>query len=114
MAKKILMLSFIFLYFIGKPFYQLAGEYNKHQWGYAILGVVSYYAATFIGGVILALFIEYVISYSIDNINDKVLGLMAIPFGVLGCWGTYKLLQKSWSKTPSLSNEDVLDADIHN
>ncbi len=44
------MLGLFLLYFIGKIFYQLAEAHNKNKWVFAILGVIAYYAGTFLGG----------------------------------------------------------------
>ncbi|TDN87659.1 hypothetical protein DET49_111107 [Salegentibacter sp. 24] len=38
------MLGLLLLYWIGKYHYRLAGEYDKSQWGFTILGIVAYYA----------------------------------------------------------------------
>ena len=46
------MLGFILLYWIGKYFYKLAEKYQKSEWGYALLGIGSYY-----GGILLAGFL---------------------------------------------------------
>ena len=34
------MLGLLLIYFIGKYFYDLAAEFEKNKWLYAILGVV--------------------------------------------------------------------------
>lgn|SRR5688572_9066748 len=111
------MIGILLLYFVGKAFYDLAHEHDKSRWGFAILGVVSYYVGSFIGGIILAVIFDLFLSTSMDDINDLLLGLLAMPFAILTCWGLYKILQNAWAKsTPDLSSEpgDVLDADLLN
>jgi hypothetical protein len=50
---------------------------------------------------------------SLEDTNDIVLSLMAMPVGVLTCWGFYKILQSQWSKVQTFSNpEEVLDANL--
>lgn len=104
------MLGLILIYFIGKAFYDLAGNYGKHQWGFAILGVVTYYAGTFVGGFLLGLFaIDFVM-----NSNDLVVGLIALPIGLAFCLTLYLILKNTWKKSVpgSKSTEDILDAEL--
>ena len=93
------MLGILLIYFIGKHFYDLAIKFNKSKWGFAILGVISYYAGTFIGGIIIVLIYEYGMSKSIDTMNDFVLSLIALPFGILACWLFHYLLKNTWTKS---------------
>lgn len=106
------MIGLILLYFVGKAFYDLAGRHNKSQWGFAILGVVSYYAGLFLGGFLLAIVAE--LGYwSIEELSDTAIGFMALPLGVLTCWGTYMLLKNTWTKAAQkVNSEDVLDGDL--
>jgi hypothetical protein len=105
------MLGWILIYFVGRKFYNLAGKYDKHQWGFGILGVVSYYAGLLLGALALGIIFELVSPGSIENVSDVVVGLMAIPIGILTCWGTYILLQRSWSK-PSDLDSNTLDSSL--
>lgn len=107
------MLGLFLIYFIGKAFYDLAGLNNKNKWGFAVLGVVSYYGGTAIGGVIIALLAEFQIFFdSVDDIPDMLLNLLALPFGVLICWLTYRYLQNTWSRAADAKNSEVLDGDL--
>lgn len=107
------MVGLVLLYFVGKAFYDLAGLNGKGQWLFAILGVVSYYAGLFIGGILLAIGYELFLDGSIDNINETLLSILALPFGVLACWGFYRMLKSRWSKTESYTaSEDILDANL--
>jgi hypothetical protein len=109
------MLGILFIYFIGKAFYDLAATHGKSMWGFAILGVVSYYAGTFLFGVVVAVIGEFEIVPKIEEINGYLLNFMAIPFGALACWILYRLLENSWNrkKVPDTST-DVLDSDLIN
>ncbi|MCB0545066.1 MAG: hypothetical protein KDC61_11175 [Saprospiraceae bacterium] len=102
------MLGLIFIYFIGKYFYDLAEEYGKHNWLYAIAGIVCYYAGSFIFGVILGVGIEIWSPGFLNEMNNKALGYIAIPFGVLTCVGMYYLLKRHWSKGRE-GHADILD-----
>ncbi|MDQ2862638.1 MAG: hypothetical protein M3R50_03125 [Bacteroidota bacterium] len=81
------MLGFALIYFIGKYYDNLSVYHCKNKWGYAILGIVSYHAGALIFGVTLGIALG-LINDSFDNINDFVMGLIAVPFGV----GTTTLL----------------------
>ncbi|MEO0468232.1 MAG: hypothetical protein AAF206_01330 [Bacteroidota bacterium] len=92
------MLGLLFIYFIGKAFYDLAFDHDKNQWGFAILGVASYYIGSFVGG-FLAGGIYLVASGAIVNdSHDLILTLIGIPFGLLSCYLTYRILKKRWER----------------
>ncbi|WP_405565950.1 hypothetical protein [Polaribacter sp. Asnod6-C07] len=98
------MLGLILTYWLGKKFYKLAEEYNKSQWGFAILGIVVYYAVSIVSATVLLLIIESFF----NTINDYVLGLVAMPFGLLACYLLYKYLEKTWEhKKPK--NDILID-----
>lgn len=103
-----MILGLIVIYFIGKKFYQLAEEYDKSQWGFAILGVVSYYVGQLIGGFLIGI-ISLVINWNIDDIDDIVISLMALPIGILTCYGLYVLLEKNWKKKKALETVSIDD-----
>jgi hypothetical protein len=102
------------LYYIGKTFYDLAELHQKSKWAFALLGVASYYVGSILGGILIALYVELFTASTIDDIPDVALNLLAVPFGIAMCWGTYRLLKKIWSKIPkaALYNE-VLDGSLH-
>lgn len=107
------MLGLVLLYFAGKAFFDLAGNHGRSKWGFAILGVLSYYGGLFFGGILIALIYEFGFSQSIDEVNDMLLGVMAIPIGVLTCWGLYKGLEARWKKSNRPFDADgILDADL--
>jgi hypothetical protein len=107
------MVGLILLYFVGKAFYDLAGKNGKGQWLYAILGVISYYGGSFVGGILLAIGYELFMDGSIDDLNDTLLGVLALPFGVLACWGFYHLLKNHWTRKETFAPpEEILDANL--
>jgi hypothetical protein len=103
------MLGLVLIYFIGKYFYKLAEEFGKNKWGFAILGVVSYYGGAFLGGIILGLISIVWDGFEVEYMSDMQLGLMAIPFGLLMCFGAYTLLKKIWTKNKK--EEEVVSID---
>jgi hypothetical protein len=108
-----LMLGLILLYFAGKAYYDLAGTHGKSKWTFAIIGVVSYYAGLLVGGIAIGVVYEIISPGSVEETNEMLLGIMAIPLGVLTCWGLYKMLQSSWSKARKRAMpEGILDAEL--
>src|SRR4051812_12081288 len=107
------MIGFLLLYFVGKAFYTLAETHNKSKWGFAILGVASYYIGIILGGVILGLMMELGLADGLRDLPDMTIGLIAIPLGVLCCWGLYRILKSQWSKQPvKRDSGDILDAEV--
>lgn len=104
------MLGLLVLYFIGKAYYKMADRHGRSKWGFAILGCVIYYGviilASFVVG-ILAVIFEW---ERIFELPDVMLGLMAIPFGLLAQWGFRLILEKNWERNPTnSSNDNLLD-----
>lgn len=110
------MLLLITLYFIGRAFYQLAHEYDKGRWQYAIAGIVLFYAGQFLGGILIAV-IAVSSGFEINKDSELALGLLALPFGGLAVWLLYRTLKKRWSNISSVSskdayNEQIIDDDL--
>jgi hypothetical protein len=108
------MLGLIWMYFIGNAFYKLAELHQKSKWGFAIVGVLSYYVG-------MALFVGIAVIYlSLTDINafestpEYMWDLIGIPIGLLSCWGLYRLLKNQWSKPQKVTGENILDADLIN
>ena len=108
------MLGLFLIYYLGKSFYTLAQKHEKKPWGYAVLGVVSYYAGSIIGGVLLAIPIELFAEGGIEEFNNFLLGLLGVPFGLLGAYLTYKLLEKRFKgeTITTIGRPDILDDDL--
>lgn len=106
------MLAFLLLYFIGKQFYNLAESFQKNGWGYAIAGIAAYYGGTFIGGFIIAIAYLTLSTTPYEEANEYGLTLLALPFGLLGCWVLYRILKNNWEKKPASAGMDILDEDI--
>lgn len=104
------MLGILLILAIGNYFYKLAQKFNQNKWLYAILGIVSYYfGAIVVGGIILGIFIELVLSSSIDNYSDLFFSLMALPFGILTTCLFYFLLRKKWKKSVVIVKDEIQD-----
>jgi hypothetical protein len=102
----------LLLYLIGRPFYELAHEHNKSRWGFAILGVASYYAGTAVAGLFLGMIIGLGYLQSLADFSDMAIGFLTLPIGLLTCWGAYRLLKSNWEKSQKPENTDTLDEDL--
>lgn len=102
------MFGLLFIYFIGKYFYELAKEFGKSQWGYAIAGVATYY----LGGALLyfavLLPLMFIMPDTIENMDDRDHGFLIVPFGIGACFLFYYLLKKRWQK--EMPNTETIDA----
>ena len=87
----------ILFYYIWKKFADLAFKYNHKRWIFGALGIVVYYAGTLIGGLILGILIV-ILDFIIDLENDLLMSVIALPFGLATCYGTYYFLEKKWKK----------------
>ena len=90
------MLGILLIFIIGKYFYKLAQNYDKHGWLYGILGVICYYFGTMVGGFSIAIFSD-LFAWNINFEDTLTLTLAAIPFGILFAAIFYFLLKRNWS-----------------
>jgi len=95
------MLSFLLIYWIWKPFSNLAMDYNKNKWKYFFLGLCSYvFTALFfiiIYIVVIGLMKGSAAIHEI-NYNSGGLNLLFSAIGILGCYGVYKTLEVKLKK----------------
>lgn len=92
------MLGLILLYWIGKHYSTLAEEHNKSKWGFAILGIVSYYGGILVTSFTAGVFMEILSPGFVDTVNEFLFGIMMIPFGILTCFLLYKFLENKWDR----------------
>ena len=105
------MLALILIYFTGKSYVNLAKEYGKNKWLYGFLGVFSYYGGILIFGVAIGVLMELGYLEFLRDVNETLLEIICIPFGVLICWGFYVYLKTKWWNTSAnnRSNSVILD-----
>lgn len=90
------MLGLILLYWIGKYYYKLAEAYNRSRWGFAVLGIITYYFGIILFGMIIGVIIEIISPGYVENMDDLVLNLIILPFGILSTYSLYKLIENRW------------------
>ena len=103
------MLGLLLLYWVGKYFYKLAEEHDKSKWGFAILGIVSYYAEMVLFSFIAGIVMELVSPGFVDTMNEMLFGILMIPLGVLCCYIFYKALESSWKKADSNNSNELIN-----
>ena len=91
------MLGILLIYFIGKYFHELAQDFYKHRWLYAILGIVVYYASGGVFGVVLGV-LDLFLALNINWEDTFGINLLSIPIGLLGCYVFYVMLKKKMAK----------------
>ncbi|WP_298894436.1 hypothetical protein [uncultured Psychroserpens sp.] len=102
------MLEILLIIFIGRSFFRLAEEHNQNKWVFAILGVVSYYVAALIGGVLLGIADE-VFGLGIDWENTLLLTIIALPIALGAVYLLYSILKKAWKKNVVIDTNEIQD-----
>lgn len=104
------MLSVIILYFLGKRYYKLAEFHGRSKWGFAILGVACYYVGAIVSATIFAIAYDMLGYGLIDDLNDYLLGLIGLPFGILAWWLVFKYIERRFEgKGKQALASDLLD-----
>jgi hypothetical protein len=107
------MLGLLLIYFIWKFYTDLAVQYRKNKWGYALLGIASYYAGALTAGFIIGVVATIQNPAFVDETSDAMIALMTLPFGILAVWGLHRFLKKRWSSNnPGFVPPDTLDSDL--
>ncbi|WP_346881492.1 hypothetical protein [uncultured Algibacter sp.] len=107
------MLVILFIYFIGKRFYDLSEEYNQNKWLFAILGVLIYYI---IGSLLLAgivLLDVLVFDWGFDWESGFGMNLLMVPLGLIAVWAFYVFLEGRWKKTVIVAKDEINDIGRH-
>ena len=101
------MLGILFIYWIGKYFYQLAEKFNQNKWLYAILGVVVYYSGQTIGALLIAVVSElFDLGIDFDGVLINVVGIL---IGGIACYLFYLLLEKVWKRDVVIIKDSIQD-----
>ena len=101
------MLGILFIYWIGKYFYQLAEKFNQNKWFYAILGIVIYYSGQIIGALLIAVVSElFDLGIDFDGVLINVVGIL---IGGIACYLFYLLLEKVWKRDVVIIKDSIQD-----
>ncbi len=108
------MIGLLIIFYAGNLLYKLADKFDKNKWAYAILGVITYYAGTFIFGVVFVLLSTLSNEEVFFGMPELVVNLLSIPFGALLLWLLHRYLEKKWSNSPIQSGEisELLDENL--
>lgn len=102
-----MILGILVIILIAQKFFILAGEYKRNKWVFAIIGVATYYAGTFIAAFIYGA--VYFIMYpdaSDESVDNLISRLILIGFGLLSCVLLYNILKRNWKKTKETTKKD--------
>lgn len=101
------MLGILFLYWIGKYFYQLAQKFNQNKWLYAILGLGVFYGSQIVTAILIAIISE-IFDLGID-FESVIINLVGILFGGIACYLFYLLLEKVWKRDVIIIKDSIQD-----
>lgn len=102
------MIGLILVFFAGKFYYDLAKEYGKSKWGYAFIGVASFYIGQVIGSFLIYVSMDF-FGANLFQYNRLTVSLLVLPLGILTCFLVYKILSKRAFHERTISSDDVLD-----
>lgn len=105
------MVGIIPLIILGRIFYKLAQEYNKSDWGYAILAVITYLITMF-GSALALAFVKIVQSGGIDaeviaKDNEMLINILSTIVGVVCCIILYYFLKNRWQKEEANTIDEI-------
>lgn len=103
------MLGILLIYFIGKRFYDLAFEFDKNKWLYAILGIMTYYATGAIFILLIALLDVYIYEWNFDWDSSVGMNLLVVPSGLLGTYALYIVFKNNWKKSTVVIIDEIDD-----
>jgi len=101
------MIGLLLIYFIGKYFYDLAGQYGHKKWLYAFLGIAVYYLGEFVGGLLVGL-MSLFFGFEVEWDNKILMAVIGLPSGILLDYLFYYFLNKKW-KSERLKMETIDD-----
>jgi len=86
----------------------MAEIYKQSKWGFAILGVASFYIGQAIFGIILYFLAAYFGWDIFDGNSDTLINFLGLPFGILTVYILYKVLEANWiDKQPEFDDLDL-------
>jgi len=103
-------MDFIIIAGLGKAFYDLAGTFEKNQWLYAILGIVTFYVASFFITIILVLL--WGVDGGFSDSNATILSYGAIILSLILSLILYIILKNRWEYAKILRNREILDDNL--
>lgn len=108
-----MLFGLLLIYVIGKYYHDLFRKYKgaeNKSWPFVLLGISIYYAGALSFGLLAAVLGDRLFDIDLDDINEIVLSLISMPFGILGTLAVYKYLKRKWKKEyvdPSLEIETI-------
>jgi hypothetical protein len=108
------MIGLLFIYWIWKGFTNLAINYGKNKWKYFFIGFGSYYVASILFGIFFAIWSLIINNFdwrvAVESLDNEALAFMYVLFGGIGCYATYKLLEKRAKKEKELMEKEGLES----
>lgn len=95
---------------LGKAFYDLANDFEKNKWLFAIIGVISFYIFTFFVGVSSAIVFSTNGDFSESTIT--MLGYFATIISLIFSLILYVILKKRWETDRRTKKTGLLDDNL--
>lgn len=103
------MLGLVFIYFIGKMYYELARKFEKNKWLFAIIGLGIFYGATLVFAIVIMLVYEFTGNDS-GNLETNIgFNLICSLVGGVFCYFMFKILEKKYEREKLLKMPDSID-----
>lgn len=107
-----MLISWIFTYFIGKYFYDLAREFQRKAWPYTLLGVACFQGAQVLFGIIVFFVADQTGHHDIFRKDLRYLKLLAILAGLIVAIVSYTLVRQNFERKTIHTDVDVLDGEF--
>ena len=100
-------MNFIIIATLGKVFHDLAKDFEKKQWLFAILGVVFYYVLFFLLNIFLGFISVTNEGFPIRSIT--LIGYAAMILSLIFSLIFYMMLKKRWEHERLIRNREIID-----
>lgn len=101
------MLGIILIIFMARQFYNLAADYNKNKWLWAILSIVIFYGVQFIASIIYILaFVRYEEEMQPWSSQYIINLLVSLLTSIAAAYFLYRYLKNKWELEEDMPTND--------
>lgn len=103
------MLGIFLIYWVGKKYYDLAFQYNKSPWAWAIAALFIYFGSQFVLGIIASILFYADQNFEIPTKDELLLNLSGVLFGLAIWYGIFTYLERRWENQYYNQADDSFD-----
>lgn len=101
------MLGIILIIFMARQFYNLAHDYNKNKWLWAILSIIIFYGVQFIASIIYILAFVGIEAEMQPWSSQYIVNLLvSVLTSIAAAYFLYQFLKNKWEKEEDMPNDD--------